>query len=470
MAMLWACILLPQLALDGVLRGREDPAHPLVLLGGPAQRRVLKAANAAARALGLRPGQALNTAQALAQGFDHAEHDLAQVAQAEQLLAAWAYGFSAQVSLHYPRALLLEVGSSLSLFGPWPTFEARLRQGLRTLGFSHRITLAPNPVAARVLANVQDGAAFTEQAALEAALQALPIDRAGLAAEHAASCQRMGLRRLGQVLALPRESLARRFAPDLLLQVDRLRGRAPLALSFYQPPDRFEARLELNYDVENTPALLFPLRRLVADLAAYVLARDGGVQRFVVELEHAQGAPTQVPVGLLAPERDPGRLFELARGRLEPVQVPRPVRGLRLLAEQLPAFVPGHHDLFDARPQQSQPWEQLRERLRARLGDEALTGLGYAADHRPENAWRPLPCPVSVPVGPRPGWLLAQAQPFNQGRWAAQAGPERVESGWWDGGDVRRDYYRVQLPDGRTAWVYRSLAAPEHLWLQGWFG
>ncbi|MBD1551305.1 Y-family DNA polymerase [Pseudomonas typographi] len=468
--MLWACILLPQLALDGVLRGRADPARPLVLLGGPTQRRVLKAANASARALGLRPGLPLSTAQALALGFDSAEYDLAQVAQAERLLAAWAYGFSAQVSLHYPRALLLEVGSSLGLFGPWPHFQATLHQGLAAMGFSRRITLAPNPVAARVLANLHDGLAVTDPAALEAVLCELPIACAGLAREHAASCQRMGLRRLGQLLGLPRQAVARRFPAELLQHLDRLRGLAPMALEFYQPPDRFEARIELNYDVESTQALLFPLRRLVADLAAYVLARDGGVQRFVVQLEHALGPPTEVPVGLLGAERDPGRLFELARGRLEPVQVARPVRSLRLLAEQLPAFVPGRRELFDARPQQLQPWEQLRERLRARLGDDAVLGLGYAADHRPEQAWRAAPGPPAQAGGTRPGWLLPQVQPFAVDAGALQAGPERVESGWWDGGDVRRDYYRVQLPDGRLAWVYRALGEPEGLWLQGWFG
>lgn len=467
--MLWACILFPQLALDGVLRGCADPGRPLVLLGGPPQRRVLKAVNTPARALGLRPGQALSTAQALAEGFDSAEHCPASIAQAEQLLAAWGYGFSAQVSLHYPRALLLEVGSSLSLFGPWPRFAARLHEELNALGFGRRITLAPNPVAARVLANLHAGIAVTEPGALEPLLQALPIDRAGLSREHAASCQRMGLRKLGQLLALPRQQVARRFPAELLLHLDRLRGLAPLALGFYQPPERFAARLELNYDVENTQALLFPVRRLLADLAAFVLARDGGVQRFVLQLEHAEGPPTEVPVGLLAPERDAERLFELARGRLEPVQVPRPVRSLRLLAEQLPPFVPGHHELFAARPQQQQPWEQLRERLRARLGDDAVSGLGYAADHRPEQAWCLVPGAQAQPAGARPGWLLPQAQPFS-GPWAAQAGPERVESGWWDGGDVRRDYYRVRLPDGRLAWAYRNLAEPAPLWLQGWFG
>ncbi|MGG6904820.1 UNVERIFIED_CONTAM: DNA polymerase Y family protein, partial [Pseudomonas aeruginosa] len=96
--MLWACILLPQLAMDSALRQRSNPDAPLALLGGPAQRRQLQAVNPAARALGLRPGQSLIAAQALSRDFATAEYDLAAVERWQAFLAAWAYGFSSQVS------------------------------------------------------------------------------------------------------------------------------------------------------------------------------------------------------------------------------------------------------------------------------------------------------------------------------------------------------------------------------------
>jgi protein ImuB len=283
---LWACILLPQLALDGVMRQRAEPAEPLVLLGGPPQRRVLQAVNPAARALGLKPGQLLSAAQALTRGFASADYDLAAIERWQQFLAAWAYGFSAQVSLHYPRCLLLEVGSSLGLFGPWPRFEARLRRELGELGFQQRITLAPNPVAARMLANVHDGLAIGDAAELRAALERLPVDRIGLPRETASALARMGLHSLQQLLALPRDGLARRFPAELLRHLDSLLGERALALEFYRPPDRFDARIELNFEVESHQALLFPLRRLTADLAAYLAGRDSGVQRFTLHLEH----------------------------------------------------------------------------------------------------------------------------------------------------------------------------------------
>ena len=476
--MLWACILLPQLALDGVLRRHPDPDAPLALVTGPTQRRVLRAVNAAAKAAGLRPGQSLATAQALCSRFEALADDPGAIEHWHDLLAAWAYRYSSLVCRSLPSTLLLEVEASFRLFGPWPRFEARLREDLAGLGFRHRIVLAPNPFAARALANAHDGLAVTADDTLHAALARLPVERSGLAPAVATGLRRMGLRRLGQVLALPRAALGKRVGPDALAHLDRLTGALPSPLSWYRPPDRFEARIEFNYEAESSQALLFPLRRLTADLGAYLAGRDGGVQRFTVVLEHERQADSGMVVGLLAPERDPAVLFELARGRLEQARLPAAVRGVRLLARELPPFVPAGRDLFDTRPQQAVPWEQLRERLRARLGDAAVHGLAARADHRPERACQADGPPAAAPPAvPRPGWLLPHPEPLRERGLQVLAGPERIESGWWDG-DVRRDYYLVETGQGQRAWAFRpagdapatgSFHGDGGFMLHGWF-
>ncbi|MBC7991022.1 MAG: DNA polymerase Y family protein, partial [Luteimonas sp.] len=155
--MLWACVLLPQLALDAVLRRTPDPERPLALVTGTAQLRSLHAVNAAAAQAGLKAGQRLSAAHALVSDFDTAEYDPAAAERWHRFLAAWAYRHSSQVSMQWPNAIVLEAGASFRLLGPWPRFEARLRADLDALGFRHRIALAPTPRAALVLAGVQDG-------------------------------------------------------------------------------------------------------------------------------------------------------------------------------------------------------------------------------------------------------------------------------------------------------------------------
>lgn len=470
--MRWACLLLPHLALDGLLRRAPDAATPTVLIDGPTQRRVLREVSNQARALGLRPGQSLSTAQALAGNLQALVYDPQDEARLLDLVAAWAYGFSSQVALFGRRALVVEVGGSRALFGSWDTLQARWREELTAMGFRHRLALAPHPLAARVLASIDDGAVADDLRTLHARLHGLPVNRIGLPAATAQSLTRMGLRTLGQVRALPRDSVARRFSPKLLAHLDALFGERELPLNLYRPPDRFEARIELGFEVESSQALLFPLRRLTADLALYLIARDGGVQGFDLLLEHDDHPASRIRVGLLAPERDAARLFELARSRLERAELPAPVRALVLTADDLPPFVPERRELFDPRPQQATSWDVLRERLRARLGEDAVQSIAAPADHRPEKATHCAVEAIATPATttpPRPAWLLHEPRLLPDALPQVLAGPERIESGWWDGQDIRRDYYRVLTRHGQFAWAFHPHDGDGRLLLHGWF-
>jgi protein ImuB len=468
--MLWACILLPQLALDIVLRRLPDPDGPLALVTGPAQSRTLSAVNAAAVDAGLAAGMRLSAARALLDDLVTVEHDPDADARGHRFLAAWAYRHSSLVSAQWPHCIVLEAGASFRLLGPWPRFEARLREELSGLAFAHRIALAPTPRAARVFAGLRDGLAVMSAEAMRDMLATVPVRRAALPADSGERLHRMGVRDLRALRALPRDALRRRFGADLLAHVDRLYGEADDPLDWYAPPDHFDSRVELGYEVEHHPPLLFPLRRLIGDLSTYLSIRDGGVQRFVLRLEH-EGLRTDVDIGLLAPEREPAMLFELARSRLERASIPKPVVAMRLLARELPPFVPAARDLFDPRPQHALPWPQLRERLRARLGDEAVYRVVPAGDPRPERAWRrdeggPVVAPL---LPPRPAWLLPRPVPLRERGLRIVSGPERLESGWWDGEDARRDYYVLETARGQRAWAFAAPGEQSGWMLHGWF-
>lgn len=471
--MLWACVLLPSLALDGALRRRPPVEQPFALADGPAQQRRLVAVNRHAAATGLYPGQRLAEADAICRNLLTEEHDPRRRDQDLALIAAWAYRFSSEVAIDPPRAVVLEVGRSLGLFGPWPRLEARLRGELDALGFHHRIALAPNPHAARILAGVQDGATVTDDDALHAALSRIPVGRAGLPRKAAEALPGMGIRTLGQVLDLPRASLQRRFGRALIEALDALTGQHPSNLARYQPPERFDTGMELPCEITHHATLLFPLRRMLSDLAAFVAARDGGVQAFVIRFGHEHGTFTDIPIGLLAPEREAQALFDLAKLRLDQTRLPKPVIHLGVHAAQLPPLVPAGRDLFDARPANALPWEQLRERLRARLGDEAVHAIAVDPDPRPERASPRVrmddEAGVSVPLPPRPTWLLERPIPLRGPAPRVLAGPERLETGWWDGGDIRRDYYVLELQTGQRAWAFCAPGERGPFMLHGWF-
>ncbi|HET7557140.1 MAG TPA: DNA polymerase Y family protein [Rhodanobacteraceae bacterium] len=471
--MLWACIALPHLALDGVLRQRADAHAPLALMAGPPHARVLVDMNDTAARSGLRAGQSLTAARALLGRFEAVSFDAGEAERWHHFLAAVAYRYSSEVAL-LPDAIVLEVGHSRALFGPWPELAQRLRGDLTQLGFRHRLAAAPTPLAARTLAEHADGSAILDAKDLRAGLSRLPVLHAGLPEDVATTLMQTGLRTLGRVLDAPRDGLRRRFGNALLQVLDRLTGTAPDGLARYRPPDRFAQRVEFEPEVENLSALLFPLRRLTGDLAAYLSGRDGGVQRFTIELEHARDSKraddcTRVQVGLLEPLRDPEALFEFSRGRLEAQRLRAPVRLMRVRAEELPPFVPAGRDLFDRRPAHALTMAQLRERLRARLGDDAIYRLHDTLDPRPERAQSRDDEGVLDETLPRPAWLLDRPIPLRGPAPDLLAGPERLETGWWDGGPVRRDYYVAQTRQGQRAWIFCAAGSQGPWMLHGWF-
>jgi len=399
-----------------------------------------------------------------------ADADASAAARRLRSLAAWAYRFSSQVSLSEPDALLIEIGASLNLFDGWTALERRLRRELTEFGHAPALAVAPVSAAARVLARRHDGFFTDQRAPMLAALGAMPINASGLSDSAITLLHNVGLRTLREVFALPRPELARRIGPAALIAIDRMRGDAEEASVLYRPPERFAHRIEFDYLLEAWPPLLFPLRRLCSELSLFLTARDGGVQRCELVLEHEDCAATRIPVELLAPQREARTLYELARGRLERASLAAPVSGIALIARDLPPLCPRHKDLFENKREQQLDWAELAERLRAHLGDESVRQLAIVAEHRPERAWAFAPVKQTVIESrPRPTWLLPRALPLRGAPPQILAGPERIESGWWDGDDTRRDYYVVLTCEGQHAWAYLPAGAHEGWMLQGWF-
>ena len=471
------------------------------MLDGPEPRAVVHALDALAAQAGIKPGMKLAAAQALAPEVHRFRRDLQEERQQLERLAGWAYQFSSRVSLLPPDALLIEIGASLKLFGGGAALLRRLREGLQALGFSAVIGLGHSPSAARLRARASL-VLGTPQARLDR-IDKLPVSLGEWPTATLEALAASGIQQFGDLLRLPRANLARRHGQALVDDLDRLLGRLPEPQSWYRPPDEYHAWIELPAPTASSESLAFPLRRLIVDLCATLAGRDAGIEhcalRFALERLRQQEGEHQPEVvhlqmGLVEASRDPEHLLQLVRARLERLQLPRPVLGIHLHVARMPGFKPQAHDLFDV-DAGSGNWPSLIERLMARLGHQALLRPIWIADHRPEYAsrWltldapaagsvaaptRPAALPDASALPPRPLWLLSAPQAIAIDDFALLAGPERIESGWWDEDDVRRDYYLAAvLPEaadrnarGARAWVFQDLRQPQCWYLHGWFG
>ncbi len=474
--MLWLCIHLPFLPLDVFQRGGRDD-EPFAVIAGAL---VLIPNNTAARA-GVQVGMRLTAAQALLPRLHRRERDPATQAQALERLAGWALQFTTQVSPQPPQSLLLEIGGSLRYFGGLEGLRGQLRSGLEGLGYRHVLGIAPTPTAACLLARAGHERPVTRENELREALAEQSVQVLDLEEKQHAALHNLGLHTLGGCLALPRNGLARRLGPDLIRQLDRALGHLPEPRRNWQAPPRFHSKLELPAEVTDTARLLFGPNRLILELCGYLQGIEAGIQRFQLDLHHRRQAATPLSIGLLAPSRDPEHLLDLARHRLERVTLPAPVTLLKLSARHIDHLSPTHRSLITAAPGDDPPqWGALVERLAARLGEHAVQGLQIREAHRPEYAWQYIPPGRESPgitCAERPLWLLPQplplqtsaGRPFWHGPLILQQDSERIETGWWDGAGVARDYYIAGNPAGERVWIFRERRGERAWYLHGVF-
>lgn len=496
---LWLALVLPALPLQLAARAIEC-LGPLAIVEGPAQRPLVAFCNDAARAAGIAPGLKLAAAQALAAELIAVERRLDVERDALHELACWAYQFSAQIALRED-GLLLETGASEQLFGGRQPFDRRIARGLRGLGYTAVLGYAATPRAAWLTARARtlglDVRDPLQTASLPAALAPLPLAVLDWDERTTATLNALGLATIGDVLTLPRAAFARRFGTAWLDDLDRALGAQPDPQPPFAPPEFFDARIELPADVIDTEQLLFPAHRLLRSLEGFLRGRGAGTTELVFTARHNPRrarplAPTRIALQLAAPERDAARLAKLAAERLTRVRLPEPAITLALRVERLAPFAATNASLLPPAPGSGNgtDWLQLAETLHARLGPERVFRLQLIDDHRPECAYRIAPLAVDagergVPAQatPQRPLLLIESpqrlacreeQPDYHGPLALVAGPERIESGWWDIGapqrkSVHRDYFVARNPRGQTLWVYRELAAPHGWFLHGFF-
>ena len=477
--MLWLCLHFPRLSLEIFSRAKAH-AMPWVVSHGNGTRRQVLLCNELAAARGIRAGMSLSAAYGLTPSLHVRARDAAAEQQALNAIAAWAGQYTSLVSLAPPYSLLLEIEGSLALFKGLDALLRRLLGQLAQLGYRSDVGIAPTPLAAELLARAGMTEPVMHLSELQAALRDVPLGLLALDAKQTRALHGLGLRRLGELLRLPRADLARRLGAPLIDYLDRLLGRRSDPREPYVPPPRFKRRLHLPAETADVEALLFPAQRLLLELSGFLRARDAGTQRLHWILAHYRRPPTQMTLGLATPHRDAPHLLTLLREHLARITLDHPVEAIELQVNELHPLQPRALTLDGEDATDAEDWPRLVERLRARLGDEAVQGLQCHHDHRPEAAWRacaPGEASIATPPPTRPLWLLPQPialethdrRPHLDGPLQLVNGPERIESGWWDGGDVARDYFIAS--DGAHAryWIFRERRGERQWYLHGYF-
>ena len=507
---LWMGLYFPRLPLEAL--GRDAgaaSAPPLAVASEEGARSSLLAVNEGARSAGIRPGMGLDAACARAPRLEVRGRDPVLETAALQKLAIWAGRFTAFVSPAPSAGLLLEVGGSLRLFGGVDRLRQGIENGLRELGFAASIGTAPTPAAAWLLARAGLPEPVLDRGRLPGRLAEVPLACLDLPEPALRDLAAMGVRSFRDASRLPRDAVSRRVGEALLDAMDRALGKRPEAPARCTAAPEFSRRLDFPDEVEEMPPILSALRRLLRELERFLQARTLGVNALELRLLPRFAPALRIPVTLISASRDPEHLLDLFEKRLEKTTLARPIAAIGLDVLGFDVRPPHNSDLYEVRA--AAPRDSLHtlvERLQSRLGRGALWRLALVAEHRPERAFSRVP-PCDSPAGPkrppeprrsahapgtkprpaetgsarvprrrenasRPLWLLEaprRIEPEVGRRERLEVSPhfERIESGWWDGEDVRRDYHVARAASGTRYWVYREHGTREWF-LHGIFG
>lgn len=436
---------------------------------------------------------------------------LPAVADAATALGWWALQFTPKVA-RMEQAVLLEVSASERLFGGRTALLDRIFQSSRPVD---PVRMARAPTALLALARLQ-----VDRFAARSPDQ-LPLATLAAAGPHLATLERLGCNCWGDLRALPRAGVARRFGAAMLDALDRAYGLKPEVYPWLVLPEVFDVSLELATQVEAAPALMFAARRLLSQLRVWLQARKQGVVALELawQMDARRNTATrgQLVVRTAQPTLDMQHMQGLLAEHLARTALPAPVLYLRLRSIET-ADLPGvSASLLPDALRSGDSLHQLLERLSARLGPRQVLRVLPCADHRPERRQRWVAAAIDQPVrrpaspaGKRkttrpepaspddgalyPGWLLAtpvklavhQDLPLYRGPLTLLAGPQRLEAGWWDvanppgdgraaphawrekmlqdgmpgtGRTVLRDYFVAHSAQAGLLWIYRERLA-----------
>jgi|YNPBryBLVA2012_1023415.scaffolds.fasta_scaffold00093_2 protein ImuB len=396
------------------------------------------------------------------------------------LLLECAAGFSPKVEPTAPDAVTLALEGLERLFGSPPKLAREMARRAADLGWEARVAVASNPDAALAAARGLPGVTVIPAGREAEILAPLPVAVLEPAPEIAETLARWGIRRLGELAALPQRGLAERLGSEGVRLQERARGAAVRALAPVIAPEALEERLELEHPAALLEPLLFLLARLLEQLCRRLQARALAALELRLQLDLEEGGEHLRVYRLPVPMRAPGAFLKLLRLDLEAHPPRAAVRALRLAAgAAAPRSV--QHGLFVPRAPEPEKLELTLARLAALVGEDRVGAPELLDTHRPD-AFRlkrftasepcrlpggrgargvplalrrfrpPLPARVEAPEG-RPRLVLAQGV---HGRVVEVAGPWRVSGEWWRAEGYRREEFDVALSDGGLYRIYRD--------------
>jgi protein ImuB len=490
-------IHLPRFAIENFRRSRQYPAarqgEAVALVESGAKGLHVAAVNMTAAQKGVRSGQALTDARAICPGLMTFPADPQGDRAALLALARWCDRYSPYVAPVFPDGIVLDITGCAHLFGGEAGLVRDAVARLRDIGFSAHPGLADTPGAAAAIAGwsgARDIAGrILPEGGIAAGVAALPVEALRLSAETCLLLRRLGLKTIGQLAAIPRAALARRFrspetAEDVQRRLDQLSGSQAEPIEPLRAPAACRAHLNFAEPLLDALAIADILDHLLVKVTCGLEAAGKGARALTLSACRTDGTTAGLEVRLSRPSRSVPHIRRLFAERLEQIDPGFGIDALILTVDAAQVLAAVAETLDNTLDRQSEGVAVLVDRLMNRLGPERIWRAEPVGSHLPERAERFVPAAAAAmaePVShrypaPRPFRLLDEPEeitataevpdgPPRQFVWrrvnrrvVRATGPERIGPEWWrlDEPGAERDYYAVEDTEGRRYWLFRA--------------
>ncbi len=455
--------------------------------------------NVQAIRLGIRAGMKLADANALEPKLLVFDDDPVRDQRALDALAGWCERFTPFVAIDVPGGLYLDITGCAHLFGGEQALLQRVLGSLRQIGYESYAAIADTPGAAWAIARYatspeRSGIVVPPERQAQA-LERLPVSALRLSGETETVLQRLGLRRIGELYAIKRAALAKRFGPEVLLRLDQALGNQPEPISPRRPTAEHIAKELFVEPISTREAIEAATFRMLETLCANLVEASRGARMVELRWWRVDGEVGEIQIGTSAPSRAPKHLLRLFAERLDKIDPGFGIEAMALHAVRTDVMAVSQLGMDTQNGQAN--LAALIDRLSTRFGKGVAVRFAPAESWLPERAVRKVPVFSQIkarpwPVDrPRPLRLLPEPEaievvamlpddPPVLVRWKGSPrriiraeGPERIEPEWWKRGEPSRDYYRIEDQEGRRYWVYRAgsydAAHPPRWYLHGLF-
>ena len=454
----------------------------MVLAAAGTHGPVVHAVNAVGAARGITVGARVVDVQAIHPDLHVEQADVSGDQALLKRVAMWARRWCPWTVAEHD-GILLDVRGAVHLFGG----EAQMLRDMHTRfamqGLRARLALAPTRGAAQMLARFGVQGVICSAEDVGQVLASLPVVALRLPRDTVRLLERLGLRTVGALADVPRVGLMRRFsgaaeAVNPLVLLDRALGRSADPLDAPAEGETYLARVRMAEPVVDPVPWL---DQLAEDLAAQLAQAEQGARRLRITIYRVDGEWRSRDVSTARASRDAAHFVRLVVGKLEGLDAGFGFDLMTLEALRVEPLVL-HQDRLDGSRDAGADVAALLDRLTAKLGPSKVTWDAWVQSHRPERVEGRVSVLAGVPAGAvevareRPLRLFDPAEevavlyavpegPPARFRWRRVAflmvrfeGPERIAPEWWRdrAGTRLRDYYKVEVTDGRRFWLFRE--------------